>query len=1105
MAEDLGVSASTGHKIVEHIVIPDKPRSRRRVFPRSGSSSSSPNVPKTDTFISNGKLIDRSTGKSVNLSTYGGNLNKALSGLKIKTTGATWGGTIKGTYYSNLTKQELEQNKLSSGSVAKQDVSRTRLIQGRGTSADSFNVLAKGKRSISVEDIRRAFESRLDDGGVTFIKSSREAQRRALGGLTRTELRRYFQIAKPSLTKQQQSFYKSLPIKERLTYLSNIVNRRVQPTQSNIAGANFIKTLSTSDRKQFLTQKRGAGVQIIRDPVTEKAHLVNFSNDVTRSDAERFVKRLNLDNRARFYREIFEFQRNADIRKTNPIEFLVYFYNKGYAEARKLLRKPSLSTSDKRVIKYVGIGAIGFGSGAIGSVQAITKPIKTFKDTLKLFTNPKKTFSALKSSFKANPVYSVTNLIGAIVVTNALFGAGSKVIRLSSSKLGDFMLSNSKLVKNLPKLTKVRVGTILRTTKGAFGIVVRGGRVLKIPTTLTIRSLNVIKKALLTLYDPITEISRSILSTLRVGKNLIGTTFFKFVKRNSILIKKIPIKTKLFPKGTILKDLNGNFGIVLKDGIVNVFKSKVTQKLLDAMDDLFPELLGTAHGGETINIKLMGGKDIKLRVAEGMPKLSTQKQLKLVGKKPISISSQGNELVNLFTKNKAIRKPLSNEGSLSKATKKLLDRFDRGNLKTNKEFLLLDQSIRKEVGMGLIERSFFADPSGIIRPSRLGTIKQNPLTASFGESLTLKDILTGNFTFKRAKPQILLFTDVIVEGPKNLKSIINKIKRGKSIDASETAKLIEWQSTKSGKFKALGKISKDGFLTGEAEVTLAPKEILVKGKTLGYVDSYGNKIPIVRVSVYQPKGKIKDLLGKFDDGVITKKELLKLKRNLDKLTGFKNKFLTKDIKKQKYLSSPKTGKKYVSLFSLSSKGVRGLSRVKGSSIKKASSLKRVSSPKKASSPKRGSSPKRVSSPKRGSSPKRTNAPKHSPKRRQEESWDSKLKKGEIRIVNALIRVRGKTREIKLRTTPNRALKFITSKVDHTTTRSFQLKIVGTTKGTDIKKLSLKKFRIKKSKGSKVLCFVEKTKFAIDTRGEKKGLKIGRLLRKKRPKKLKIKR
>lgn len=109
------------------------------------------------------------------------------------------------------------------------------------------------------------------------------------------------------------------------------------------------------------------------------------------------------------------------------------------------------------------------------------------------------------------------------------------------------------------------------------------------------------------------------------------------------------------------------------------------------------------------------------------------------------------------------------------------------------------------------------------------------------------------------------------------------------------------------------------------------------------------------------------------------------------------------------------------------------------------------------------------------------------------AWDKKLPRGYKHLVNAIIRIKGVNREIKLNTTPNRALRRIISLVDKTTTRSFQLKIVGVKKTKDIKRPSLQKFRLKKSRGSRVLKVVEKTKYAIDTKGEKRQLAIARAL------------
>lgn len=89
------------------------------------------------------------------------------------------------------------------------------------------------------------------------------------------------------------------------------------------------------------------------------------------------------------------------------------------------------------------------------------------------------------------------------------------------------------------------------------------------------------------------------------------------------------------------------------------------------------------------------------------------------------------------------------------------------------------------------------------------------------------------------------------------------------------------------------------------------------------------------------------------------------------------------------------------------------------------------------------------------------------------------------------------------TTRNRAFNSVSSKVDNSTARSLELTITGLKKGKDVKLNNLvRKFRPRISKGSKVLKIVEKTKYAIDTKGEKQGLRISKLLKVKRPKKRK---
>lgn len=97
----------------------------------------------------------------------------------------------------------------------------------------------------------------------------------------------------------------------------------------------------------------------------------------------------------------------------------------------------------------------------------------------------------------------------------------------------------------------------------------------------------------------------------------------------------------------------------------------------------------------------------------------------------------------------------------------------------------------------------------------------------------------------------------------------------------------------------------------------------------------------------------------------------------------------------------------------------------------------------------------------------------------------------------------KTKFVDLNLPRNRAARRVLKEVDRTNPRGVQFVLDGTTKKKDTKPAKiLKKFRRRKTK--KTLRFVEKSKFAIDTRGEKKGLALSKAIKKSLKKKVKIK-
>jgi len=123
------------------------------------------------------------------------------------------------------------------------------------------------------------------------------------------------------------------------------------------------------------------------------------------------------------------------------------------------------------------------------------------------------------------------------------------------------------------------------------------------------------------------------------------------------------------------------------------------------------------------------------------------------------------------------------------------------------------------------------------------------------------------------------------------------------------------------------------------------------------------------------------------------------------------------------------------------------------------------------------------------------------------SWNKKAPRGKVYVVNPIVRIKGRNVELKWKTTPNLARRRIESAVDNSTTRSYSLKIVGIKKGRDVSRKQSIKFRKRVGKDTRVQFNVEKTRFLIDTSGEKRGLKIARLIKKRanpKPKKAKRK-
>ena len=303
--------------------------------------------------------------------------------------------------------------------------------------------------------------------------------------------------------------------------------------------------------------------------------------------------------------------------------------------------------------------------------------------------------------------------------------------------------------------------------------------------------------------------------------------------------------------------------LILFWGTGTAFKAvgKVSSKVANKIDPF----LKRPTGGKLI-IKTTAGRTT-LIVGGSVKKLAEplSKQARLAGKRVLAVSAQADRLVNLIRTKRVVRKPIPGEANLSPEIRRLLRRFDRGRITRN-------ELIRLQREVPLLERSFFADPRGRFRPSRLGPKQKDA---------SLKDFFKGDITFRASKPQILVFENVkIAKFPKNLKDVEKALKIGKTLSTSQARRLLAFQTKKGGKFKPIG------ALTKEPEITLAPGEIIKKVKAVGTVLINGRRIQIVEAKVVKPKPATKKLIQKAKAGKITSKELKTLRGKLKKETGF---------------------------------------------------------------------------------------------------------------------------------------------------------------------------------------------------------------------------
>lgn len=274
---------------------------------------------------------------------------------------------------------------------------------------------------------------------------------------------------------------------------------------------------------------------------------------------------------------------------------------------------------------------------------------------------------------------------------------------------------------------------------------------------------------------------------------------------------------------------------------------------------------------------IKGNRNIEITFREhGWDSLPLKEQAKLIGKTLNLVSAQAERLVYLLRRSRMIQKPISGL-QLTKKGLILLNKLNRGGKLTRLETSYLNKLFRQS-NKGLLAKSFFASPSTRVRVSRLGLSQREA---------GLIDVFKGNFQLKRNKPQILLFVNQRISNlPKNLVKIKNKLLSGKSLTNNEAMDLLTFQLKKTGRFKPIG------FLTREAEVTLAPNEIIRRIKRLTSVRIGGRTIPVIQAEVVKIKSPYtRNLMNRLNKGAtLTKEEIRKLNKGIQKESGLKSSY-----------------------------------------------------------------------------------------------------------------------------------------------------------------------------------------------------------------------
>ena len=177
-----------------------------------------------------------------------------------------------------------------------------------------------------------------------------------------------------------------------------------------------------------------------------------------------------------------------------------------------------------------------------------------------------------------------------------------------------------------------------------------------------------------------------------------------------------------------------------------------------------------------------------------------------------------------------------------------------------------------------LEASFFASPwdpiskNPQLRGSRLGLIKNEA---------GLSDILSGDFQIGAGKPQAVIFPATkVAEIPSKLTGLYSKALKG-----DQSAKTEFFKAYKEFQMKPTGEFKPFGFAGGEAELTLAPGEIIKGAGKVGVTIIGNDVVPIIKAEISKSSSELLGLQKKFSQKSISSNQFFRMQDLLKSESG----------------------------------------------------------------------------------------------------------------------------------------------------------------------------------------------------------------------------